>query len=66
MAGMYEMYKQNAERWQMKEAFDNFFHEKAKPYLRLTFDDQFNKEIHFIMDQIWSFQMKNPSQFFSC
>jgi len=66
MEGMYEMYKENAQRWQIKEAFDNFLIEKASPYLRLRNDIEFNKEIQYIMDQIWINQLKNPSQFFSC
>jgi hypothetical protein len=64
--GDYEMYKANAERWQIKEAFDNFFIKKASPYLRMRNDNEFNNEIHYIMDQIWAKQLKNPSQFFSC
>ncbi len=59
------MYKENAERWEIKEAFDNFFVNVQK-YLRMRKDNEFNNEIQLIMDQIWKKQLKNPSQFFSC
>ncbi len=59
------MYKENAERWQVKEAFDNFFGNVQK-YLHMRKDNEFNSEIQIIMDQIWKKQLKNPSQFFSC
>lgn len=57
------MYKINAQRWEMKEAFDNFFVD-AKQYLKLRWDDKFNVEIHMIMDGIWKEQISKPSQFY--
>lgn len=59
----YEKYKKNAERWEMKEAFDNFFG-KVKRYMKMRIDQRFNKEINFIMDQIWTEQIRKPSQYY--
>lgn len=63
MGGMYDLYKTNAERWEQKEAFDNFFG-FAKKYLEVRYDDEFNMEIHKIMDGIWAEQITKPSQFY--
>ncbi len=61
---VYEQEVMNAERWAMKEAFDEFF-EKAKGYLQLRFDDEFNIEIHYVMDLIWKEQISKPSQIYT-
>ncbi len=63
MRTRYESYKMNAERWAMKEAFDDFFG-FASQYLHMRIDNQFNKEIYDIMAQIWEEQIHKPSQIY--
>lgn len=63
MEDLYQSYKENAERWEQKEAFDNFFGD-ASVYVKLRLDDEFNKEIHMIMNEIWTEQISKPSQFY--
>ena len=60
----YEQYMVQAERWELKEAFDNFFGD-ARKYLHMRIDDPFTVEIHFIMDGIWNEQIRKPCQIYS-
>ena len=60
----YENYVMNAERWAIKEAFDEFF-DKATEYTHMRNDDEFNHELKFIMDLIWEEQITMPSQIYT-
>jgi len=61
---LYEQYKMNAERWAMKEAFDQFF-EDAEHYVNIRNDNQFKLEMHYIMDLIWKEQISKTSQIYT-
>ncbi len=63
MGNLYQYYKENAKRCEQKESFDNFFQD-ASVYLKLRWDNEFNVEVHKIMDEIWIEQISKPSQFY--
>lgn len=61
---LYEQYKMNAERWAMKEAFDQFFGD-ADQYVHIRIDDEFKLEMHYIMDLIWKEQISKTPQIYT-
>lgn len=55
---------EQAEQWELKESFDNFFGDVRK-YLHMRSDNPFNVEIHLIMDGIWNEQIRKPCEIYS-